>query len=205
MKHAVIGKQPGLPLTLALIAMLAGVGAARASSITYDVDLTIGAGSVVGSVTTNGATGVLVSADFTNWNLELNGPGASFDLTPTNSVAFILGSDATATTRNILFNFSGTAGDILVFQDGLYSGYNYFCAAVTTTSCKQGEGVVPQYYTDPSAQYMSVTGTQVIATVPSTPAPEIEPASAASGLTLLLGALLVLRGRRSVTLNSAAD
>jgi hypothetical protein len=172
MKHAVVGKRAGLPLIVALSAMLAGVGAARAGSITYDVDLTIGAGSVVGSVTTNGATGVLVSADFTNWNLELNGPGASFHLTPSNSVAFILGSDATATARNILFNFSGTAGDIFVFQDGLYSGYYYFCAAVTTTSCKQGEGVVPHYYTDPSAQYISVPGTNIIATVPSTSVPE---------------------------------
>jgi PEP-CTERM motif len=172
MKYVVIGKRAGLHLTLALSVMLAGVGAARAASITYDVDLTIGAGSVVGSLTTNGATGVLVSADFTNWNLELNGPGASYDLTPSNSVAFILGSDATATARNILFNFSGTAGDIFVFQNGLYSGYYYFCAAVTTTTCEQGEGVVPHYYTDSSAQYMSVTGTQIIATVPSTSVPE---------------------------------
>src|SRR5580658_4181517 len=172
MKHAVIGKRAGLHLTLALSAMLAGVGVARGASITYDVDLTIGAGSVVGSVTTNGTTGVLVSADFTNWNLELNGPGASYDLTPSNSVAFILGSDATATAHNILFNFSGTGGNIFVFQNGLYSGYYYFCAAVTTTTCEQGEGVVPHYYTDPSAQYMSVTGTQVIATVPSTSVPE---------------------------------
>ncbi len=35
-------------------------------------------------------------------------------------------------------------------------------------------------------------------------APEIDPASAASGLTLLLGTLVVLRGRRSVKPDNAA-
>jgi hypothetical protein len=38
-------------------------------------------------------------------------------------------------------------------------------------------------------------------TIPPIAAPEIDPASAASGLTLLLGSLLVLRGRRPLTLN----
>ena len=36
-------------------------------------------------------------------------------------------------------------------------------------------------------------------------APEIDPTSVASGLTLLLGTLVVLRGRRSVKLDNAAD
>jgi hypothetical protein len=35
-------------------------------------------------------------------------------------------------------------------------------------------------------------------------APEIDPTSAASGLTLLLGTLVVLRGRRSVKPDNAA-
>ncbi len=41
-------------------------------------------------------------------------------------------------------------------------------------------------------------------TVTTTTAPEIDPASAAGGLTLLLGSLLVLRGRRAVKLGTAA-
>jgi hypothetical protein len=39
---------------------------------------------------------------------------------------------------------------------------------------------------------------------PAVAAPEIDPTSMASGLTLLLGGLVALRGRRSVTLNNAA-
>jgi hypothetical protein len=39
----------------------------------------------------------------------------------------------------------------------------------------------------------------------TTRAPEIDPTSSASGLSLLLGALLILRGRRPMNLNSSAD
>ena len=39
---------------------------------------------------------------------------------------------------------------------------------------------------------------------PVTSAPEIDPASAASGVTLLIGSLIVLRGRRTVKLAAAA-
>jgi hypothetical protein len=46
---------------------------------------------------------------------------------------------------------------------------------------------------------MNMVGTltpELTTTIPTTAAPEIDPASAASGVTLLLGSLLVLRGRR---------
>jgi hypothetical protein len=60
-------------------------------------------------------------------------------------------------------------------------------------------------YTTPSG-YWYTTGTagSTISVSPVTSAPEIDPASAASGLTLLLGALMVLRGRRGSKLEGAA-
>jgi hypothetical protein len=53
-------------------------------------------------------------------------------------------------------------------------------------------------YTTPSG-YWYTTGTDgsSISVTPVNSAPEIDPASAAGGLTLLLGALMVLSGRRS--------
>jgi hypothetical protein len=52
---------------------------------------------------------------------------------------------------------------------------------------------------------MVISGTEAAATFvdrltvsPATAAPEIDPASALSALTLLLGSLAVLRGRRAV-------
>ena len=48
-----------------------------AAAITYNVDQTIGAGTVTGDIQTHGTTGVLDNANIIAWNLELNGVGAS--------------------------------------------------------------------------------------------------------------------------------
>ena len=60
-------------------------------------------------------------------------------------------------------------------------------------------------YTTPSG-YWYTTGTDgsSISVSPVSTAPEIDPGSAASGLTLLLGALMVLRGRRGSKSEGAA-
>ena len=62
--------------------------------------------------------------------------------------------------------------------------------------CDSGGNIVTiTYYNGPDATFISslnVSGAKA--------APEIDPASAASGLTLLLGGLAVLRGRRRISL-----
>lgn len=138
----------------------------NASSIIYDVNLTIGQGSVVGTITTDGNTGVLDAGDITAWNLQLNGVGATFNLTNLNSHVYTDGSDLTATKSDLFFNFSGTDAGDLVFQVVRYSGSNYFtCAAPNAYGSIGGaETVVPQYVYDPSTQFVHVTGDQIIAT-----------------------------------------
>jgi PEP-CTERM motif len=174
--------------------MLLGVGVCRAGPITYNINQTIGAGSVTGTIQTDGATGVLVATDITAWNLELNGVGASFNLTNLNSGVFLTGSDVTATATNLFFNYSGTDSGHLLFQVSFGNGSNYYCNSPSlTTLCFQGASVVPQAFNNPSAQFASLTGNQIIGTAPAAVIPE--PASMAL-LSVGLVGLGALRRRR---------
>ncbi len=67
----------GLLLSAALGTMLLGAEAASAN-IVYNVDRTVGMGSVTGTITTDGNTGTLGLGDFLAWNLTLKGVGASY-------------------------------------------------------------------------------------------------------------------------------
>ncbi len=158
-------KRARLHISFVLITMLLGVGVCRAGPITYNIAQTIGAGSVTGTIQTDGATGVLAATDITAWNLELNGVGASFNLTNSNSGVFLSGSDVTATTINLFFNYSGTDSGHLLFQVSFGSGFNYYCNSPSLTIlCFQGASVVPQGFSDASAQFVSLTGNQIIGT-----------------------------------------
>lgn len=169
---------PALILLLAAVTASPFMPAARAQAqvgdITYNVDETVGSGSVVGQIVTNGATGVLSQADIVSWNLTLNGVGASTALTSTGgqSGLQVVGSDLTASGKNLLFNYSGTDSGYLLFQaanPGFYSGQKYYCLNTTWYGCEHGASVVPGTYTDPSAQFAALSGNQIIGTAGSLP------------------------------------
>jgi hypothetical protein len=89
----------------------------------------------------------------------LNGVGASFNLTNSNSGVFVSGSDVTATVTDLFFNYSGTDNGHLLFQVSFGNGFNYYCDSASLTAlCFQGASVVPQEFTDPSAQFVSLIG-----------------------------------------------
>jgi hypothetical protein len=69
-------RRNGLLLSAALGTMLLG-GEAALANIVYNVDRTVGMGSVTGTITTDGNTGTLGLGDFLAWNLTLNGVDAS--------------------------------------------------------------------------------------------------------------------------------
>lgn len=155
-------KGVGLILGCAILATLVGAGVSRASTITYDIDQTIGHGSVVGTIETDGATGVLGTSDFVGWNLELNGVGATFHITQANSVVLVVGSDVTASAGDLFFNYSGGDNGYLLFQDGLFSGTRYYCDATSVGACYQGATVTPESIFDASAQHVAMSGNQII-------------------------------------------
>jgi PEP-CTERM motif len=150
-------------LGCAATAMAAAVSPADAT--TYNVDRTIGAGSVVGTITTDGATGTIGYNDFIAWNLVLTGAGATTTITNIDPGAAVWGQngDITADATNIHFNFSAGDGGFLVFQDGKGSGNSYWCVNSTNGGCLQSESVVPQNFMDPGAQFATLSGNQVIA------------------------------------------
>lgn len=159
----------GLHLGLALGMTLLGAAVCSADPISYDVDQTIGLGSVTGTIETDGAAGVLSAGDIIGWNLELNGVGASLNLTKSNSGVFVSGIDVTATTKDLYFNFSATDGGYLLFQVSFGSGAQYYCDQASPGypilgPCIQGASVVPIYYTDPSSQIVPEAGNQIIGT-----------------------------------------
>jgi hypothetical protein len=104
-----------LKLSVALVAIGLGAvafGGATPSKadIIYDVNLTIGAGTVTGTITTDGALGVLSSLDITNFHLVLSEGALSFTLTSAGgfSVENIRGTAVTATAAGLFFNLNST-------------------------------------------------------------------------------------------------
>jgi hypothetical protein len=148
MKLKVEAKSVGLHLASMLVAMLLVVGVSTASPITYSVNRTIGAGSVTGTIQTDGSLGVLAAANITDWNLTLFDGTSTFVLTGpasgNNSHVFSSGSDITATASNLFFNFSGVDSGYLLFQVSFGSGQHYYCDATFSGVCSAGERVVPQ-------------------------------------------------------------
>lgn len=143
-----------------------------ASATVYSVNEAIGSGSVVGTVTTNGATGSGLNSDiFTAWNLILTGAGGAVR-TITN---FDLGADAydggnaiSATATELTFNF-GLGSSFLVFQNGRGSGNEYWCLNAGTSFCvgSADESVVPNSFGDASAQFINGLSGQYVFAVAS--------------------------------------
>jgi hypothetical protein len=120
---------------------------ASATPITYNVNRTIGAGSVTGFIQTDGMMGVLTAADFVDWDLLLFDGTSTFELqgplSGNNSMVFVQGADTEAFGNYLLFNFSGIDNGIFLFQQGLFSGNHYYCDASQPGPCFPGETVVP--------------------------------------------------------------
>ncbi len=113
---------------------LALSGSAFAAPITYSVNRTIGAGTVVGTVQTDGTIGVLSSANILSWSLTLSAPslnGGSPD-TFAGTGSTVVGSALTGDLTDLEFDFSvGGAGFAL--QGG--ASFNAWCMAAAGISC----------------------------------------------------------------------
>jgi hypothetical protein len=127
-----------LRLSVLLLVFLAvGVVPARATPITYAVNLTVGAGTATGDIETDGTLGVLDAGDILSWSLTLNDGTNSQTLTNANSFLhpgneYYLFS---ATPSSLLFDHSAvnfTGNFFLFFANDLVS---YLCLEGPNDGC----------------------------------------------------------------------
>ncbi len=163
----------------------------QAASITYNVNWTFSANDyVTGTIQTDGTLGLLSASNITGWSLDgsaLNhGTGTMTGPSPTFT-ATVTGTDLTATSTDLLFNFSGTDGGYFALQSSQYRVVvaTHLSDVVSFATSGAGEGLLNGPWNAFSSTAKS--GTQSIADT-GTP----EPASFA----LVLGGIALLGFRK---------
>lgn len=175
--------------SLALLSLVLGAASlCSANNITYGVNQTIGAGSVIGDIITDGTIGSGVTGNLetnvVDWNLLVNDGTTTFDLTgpPGGGNSDFIDhagiGDLSATATQLLFDFSDTSGtNFFYFVSNTLPGYLVcFQSAPDTCGAGLGAGEVIALDTVTGAgdvvQFTGVTGTQVIATAEASSIPE---------------------------------
>jgi hypothetical protein len=164
--------------TVLLFAVISANLLAASTNITYQVNLDIGAGSVSGSIVTDGKIGVLGQADIVAYNLVLSDPAGgttTVNLSCCNFFPF-QGSDLSATATQLLFNFSGTDGGVIDFataSDAYDVCFSTSGGAFGPSSFCEGAGETLTYTSGPvpiiqNFEFTSLAGTQVIGTTAAT-------------------------------------
>ncbi|MDX2486567.1 MAG: VPLPA-CTERM sorting domain-containing protein [Gammaproteobacteria bacterium] len=104
----------------------------------YNVDRTIGNGTVTGFIETDGTIGVLASANITDWVLTLTAPnliGGSPDIIDfaTNSASVVVGSALSASSTALTFDFTIAGVQNALFLIG--SSGNFYCIQAVDRYC----------------------------------------------------------------------
>jgi hypothetical protein len=174
------------------------------ADITYNIDLTVGSGSVMGTIVTDGTVGMLAASDIVGGSLTISGYSLS-DVNPLPAQLYNLtGDDLTATGTSLLFNFSGgDSGGVAIGDSGgdsLYwnlstVGYFYGCGGAD-------ENMLYAFACSASYATGTLSGDDVIGTaVSTTPEPS-------SVVLMLIGiglfGFLMIRKRISLGLRHAS-
>jgi hypothetical protein len=143
----------------------------------YNVNLSIGTGTVTGTITTDGNTGTLTTSDIKDWNLTItdgaNSVSLQGPLSGNNSFDAMNGSPVSADATNILFDFSGSAAAnaYFFFENGSPGHVNFVCFGPGGAGGYQGvcdltqTGNVMAFQIDSTdIQSVLLTGTLPIAT-----------------------------------------
>jgi hypothetical protein len=192
--------------TAAAVAMLAAIASspAGASAYTYDMN---GIQGITGSITTNCDKCVLNASDVTAWSFmspDFSGPAMSISSSAAGSQLFVQGSALAATPNAVTFQFTPSPTqaivefysnnqsiDFLNFGDFASAPFMFPNGIGQVDVCSGG------FEQGSSTCFGGLySGTQPIASAATRAAPEMDPRSFATALTLLFGALAVLRGRR---------
>jgi hypothetical protein len=136
-----VGEEGDMKLALgAALALILGVGQASATvySLTFPSSTDIS-----GTITTDGDTGILSASDITSWHIVDTSSNAHFQFTlkQLNSTVSLAGSALTATTTQLLFDFSSITDSLLNFSSpnffGGSGGYSVQLCDATGTCLNQ--------------------------------------------------------------------
>ena len=128
-----------------VLALTWSVSTVTNASIVYNVDRIIGDGAVTGFIETDGTLGVLGETHIMDWTFTLTAPnldGGSPDVIFLGSkfgAAFIIGSGLTATSSQLLFDFSLASESFFSFS-GDDARQNFWCLETASASCT-GNGI----------------------------------------------------------------
>jgi len=152
---------------LAAILLTLSAATANAASITYDVNRTIGDGTVTGFIETDGTLGDLFATNISDWSLTLTAPDPnntggviSDTISKSNSDSvFIVGplntTAVTATSTQLLYDFTASADSTYMLFFGATSPNLNWC--LETTNCNS-DGVGSMEY----ISYIDTSGNKVI-------------------------------------------
>ena len=178
--------------------LLGGASICSAADITYNVNLTIGAGSVTGHIVTDGTTVGFGTNNIVGWNLLVNDGFTSFDINSSSPYSayseYPVDNPAlSATPTQLTFDFDVVSNDSFldfVGSAGPFAPGYELCFEASPNTCWSGVPAGAEqinYFTYTGVGdvtlYTPLSGPQVIGTVP-------EPATTA----LLGGSLLGLFG-----------
>jgi hypothetical protein len=162
-------KVRSVALSILVSAAMVSPSLLRADNITYNIDQTVGAGSVTGTITTDGTIGALntggvndgpvgFAGNIVNVNLVLSDGTNTEPLS--GGIFSSAGSDLIASATDLTFDFGAPGGGYFV----LYSGYSNYDQLCYSTAC----GGISIYNVGLDGQTVAIseTGTQVIGTVP---------------------------------------
>lgn len=151
--------------TLALAALVPL--AAQSAPLTYNVNRTIGAGSVFGTITTDGTFGTLAGANITSWVLTIDdgdGNGSFVQTGGVNANLLVVGAALSADADSIDFNFADSFAFALFQSPNIGSGQNWWCVEGFSSGCAgAGQGETVNRFGVPAFQAYSTP--QAIATI----------------------------------------
>lgn len=180
-------------LMAAAIAISLCAGAAHAT--VYDlINQGIGPATATGAITTDGTIGALAQSNITNFAITVTDTSGSFTLNPADSNLYngaVFGSNLTATSSGLFFDYGSGAGAFLAAAIVGGSGVEVYCVATGPVSCTgvlNNESIVVNtnfYQGPPQSGVVQIAA----AAVP-------EPSAWALAITGFMGLGGLLRGRR---------
>lgn len=167
--------------SLAILSLiLSAASLCNAATITYNVNLTIGTGSAMGDIVTDGTIGVLNRSNVVGWNLLLNNGTTSLDVTTSNGEVTGDNPALSATATQLMYDFDVFSNDSsLAFANttGATGAFGVIalqlCFEASPNTCQQndpaGAEAINLFGTSATgiATFTSLSGTQVIGTAAS--------------------------------------